>query len=105
MSNINFGTLVRDYMRLAAAIAEYHDDSCIQFNIASSLIHGRVTMPLGILVKSHKSAGAQSLRTVHRGLMPCFDGLSAWLCAVLRPLELNIVWFVQISLRARERLL
>jgi hypothetical protein len=58
--------------------------------------------PLGITVKSHKPPGAVSVRTIHRGIKPCWSGLSRWVVGILTPILSQLPWLVPDTQGARQ---
>ena len=102
MSQLNFRSLVSQYSSLAQKIGHICDDPRVATNIRSSVKTGYVATPLAVTIKSHKSPGEQSLRTIHRGIQPCFLGLSRWVAAVLSPIIESVRWCAKDSFRAHS---
>lgn len=101
---VNHSTVARNYVSLARDIASYHDDQRLFGQITYTLKTGYLVAPLGMTVKSHKSLGKQTIRTIHRGIKPAYDGLSTWLVKVLEPVADSIGWSYKDSFAVKDAL-
>ena len=88
---INWMSLRRSYQRIASRVAHTTGTKSLFTSIVGSASKGLVCALLGLTCKSHKDQGAVVMRTIHRGLQPCFQGLSKWVVSILHPI-LDVPW-------------
>ncbi len=96
LEHLPFSSITRQYKQIASRIARHHSDPTIFRQIVSSANSGLALSLLGLTCKTHKHAGAVSFRCIHRGLSPCFEGLSRWVVSIITPL-LKREWILRDS--------
>ena len=94
LSSIPWNSLRDTYKRLASRVAQLTDQRNQFLKIASSAGSGLAVSFLGMTCKTHKEPGAVSMRTIHKGLSPSFEGLSRWIVSILKP-HLDLPWIKQ----------
>ena len=101
-SNLNIRAAVSEYRKIASNIATSCSDPRIASAIISSLRTGLYVTPISTKIKSHKPVGEVSVRTIHRGLRPCWSGLSRWVVSVLEPIISSLAWLAPDTHTARR---
>ena len=90
----SLSSVVSMYTSLAGKIAKECKVPSYRAQILSSMDGGLLPSVLGLTCKTHKQPGAVTMRTIHRGLNPCFNGLSRWLVKMLQPI-CDVGWLLR----------
>ena len=106
-SSINIQSALAEYRAIAkrvGALSPEGPDNKLVRAINSTTSDGFFVSPLGISIKSHKPQGSVSVRCIHKGISPCWNGLSRWVVHVLSPLIASMSWLIPDSQTAVSRL-
>ena len=90
---VDFPAKVKTYRSIARRVGKQLDAKNVEVAILSSLKDGIAVTALGYSCKTHKEQGEVSLRVIHKGLKPCWEGLSMWVHKLIMPV-LNLVEFL-----------
>ena len=81
---VSLRSLIAQYRSLALRIGRHCQQPSTTRAITKSLSGSWVSV-LGLTCKTHKDAGSVGMRTIHKSIVPAFDGLSRWIVSVLTP--------------------
>lgn len=89
-ADANMTNVANKYVSLCKKVGEYMEEENLAGQLTKSLFNGKLCGVLKNTIKTHKAAGAVSLRPIHATSNWAFKGLAMWVTSRLRIRNLEI---------------